>query len=145
MSREVSWRSSHDLVHSWSQPICSKCPSSGVGRGCAQAPCQTSQRKLKFKKALALPQTGAGVSWGAARGFQFKQITNNLRETESKTGFLQQNAAYRNGCGQQMMFFDKCHRWTRGQLTYPGFQKQVYNQVPTAAVILTLKCSGENY
>lgn len=43
------------------------------------------------------------------------------------------------------MFFDKCHRWTRGQLRYLGFEAQVYNQVPTAAVILILKSSGENY
>lgn len=61
-------------------------------------------------------------------------MEHNLRETETKTGFLQQNTAYRNGCGQQVTIFDKCHRWTEGQLTYPGFEKQVYNQVPTAVV-----------
>lgn len=43
------------------------------------------------------------------------------------------------------LFFDKCHRWTKGQLRFPGFEKQVYNQVTVAAVILTLKSSGEKY
>lgn len=75
-------------------------------------------------------------------------MEHNLRETETKTGFLQQNTAYRNGCGQQVTFFDKCHRWTEGQLTYPGFEKQVYNQVPTAVVSMfhiNTEISGENY